>query len=87
MVDALEVTNVKERTFRRWRVVADAQLVDETDFMALVERLQSPTLDDCVTQAKTILQKSSSKTKLNSLFLVGACLRPMKKRNYYFYSQ
>ena len=56
-------------------------MVDETDFKALVERLQSPTLDDCVTQAKTILQRSSSQTKLNSLFLAGACLRPLKKRN------
>ena len=56
-------------------------MVDETDLKDLVESLQSPTLDDCVTQAKTILQRSSSQTKLNSLFLAGACLRPMKKRN------
>ena len=45
-MDALEVINVKERTFRRWRDIAEALLVDETDFMALVERLHSPTLDD-----------------------------------------
>ena len=32
--------------------------MDGNDFMALVERLQSQTLDDCVTQAKTILQRS-----------------------------
>ena len=77
MADALEDINIRDITFLRWRDVAEALLVDETDFKALVERLQSPTLDDCMTQAKTILQRSSSQTKLNSLVLAGTCLRPM----------
>ena len=81
LADALVVVNVKDRTFRRWRDVAEALLVDETDFMAMVERRLSPTLEDCVALARTVLQRSSSQTKLTSLFLAGACLRPMKKRN------
>ena len=81
MADALDTINVKGRTFRRWRIVAEARLVDEQAFNTLVGRIQNPTLDDCVAQGKTILQRSSSHAKLNSLFLAGACLKPMPKRN------
>ena len=68
------------RTLRRWRVVvAEARLGDE---LALSGGIRGePTLRDCVTQGKIILQRASSQPKLGALFLVGACLKPIKKKS------
>ena len=81
LLDALAAVNVKERTFRRWRLVAEARLVDESRFNLFLRRSPSPTLEDCVAYARTNLDRASSRVKLNSLFLTGAALKPMAKRN------
>ena len=77
--DALEVTGVPRITFRKWRIVAEARLVDERGFNTLVSRVQNATLEDCVTQGKTILQRASSLPRLEAQFLSGCCLKPIRR--------
>ena len=78
--DTLEVTGFPRRTFRRWRIVAEARLVDERGFNTLVSRIQNSTLEDCVTQGETILQRASSLSRLEALFLSGCCLKPIRRQ-------
>ena len=77
--DALEVAGIKRRTFRRWRAVAEARLLDEAGFLSLVNRISNATLQDCESQSKTILQRAVSRQKLEDLFRAGACLKPLRK--------
>ena len=77
--EAYTMTNVKRRTFRRYRTVAEARLVDELSFSNLIRQVENPTLEDCETKGKQILQRTTSKKKLNELFLAGVCLKPLRK--------
>ena len=76
--DAYTMTNVKRRTFRRYRTVAEVRLVDELSFNNIMRQVDSPTLEDCETKGNQILQRTS-KGKLNELFLAGVCLKPLRK--------
>ena len=77
--DAYTITNVKRRTFRRYRTMAEARLVDELAFNNLIRQVENPTLKDCETKGKQILQRTTSKRKLEELFLAGVCLKPLRK--------
>ena len=72
--DALEVTGFPRRTFRRWRIV------DERGFNNLMSQIQNSTLENCVTQGKTILLRASSLPRLEALFLPGCCLKPIRRQ-------
>ena len=50
--EAYTMTNVKRRTFRRYRTVAEARLVDELSFSNLIRQVENPTLEDCETKGK-----------------------------------
>ena len=77
--DALEVAGIKWRTFRRWRVIAEARLLDEPGLNTLVGRTLNASMGDCELHSKTILIRSTSRVKLEELFRAGACLKPLKK--------
>ena len=77
--DALEVAGIKRRTFRRWRVIAEARLLDEPGLNTLVGRTLNASMGDCELHSKTILNRSTSRVKLEELFRAGACLKPLKK--------
>ena len=66
---AFEAVNLKRRTFRSWKIVAEARLVDEQAFNTFLTRFQNSTLEDCCLQGgKTILERSSSRQKLIDFF-------------------
>ena len=56
--DALEVAGIKRRTFRRWRVIAEARLLDEPGLNTLVGRTLNASMGDCELHSKTILNRS-----------------------------
>ena len=78
LTDAMEVVGLKRRTFRRWRLVAEARLLDEPGFLNLVNRISRATLQDCETQSKTILQRASSHNRMEELFRAGVCFKYLR---------
>ena len=76
--EAFTILQTKRRTFRAYRNIAEARLVDMLAFERLIAAHVNPTLSDCDTEAKKILQRTTSKTKLRDLHLAGAALKPAK---------
>ena len=72
IVNALEQLGLKMRSFRRYRTIAEARLVDLTAFERILERGE-PTLEDLVTEGKRILRQN--RARLFILFGQGRCLR------------
>jgi len=76
--DALEVVGVPRRTFRRWRPVAEARLVDTRSLDKLTAKIQKPTLQNVEAMAKLVLSRASSSRRLLALFLSEMCLKPSR---------
>ena len=53
------------------------QIIDSVNY--LIRQVENPTLEDCETKGKQILQRTTSNRKLEELFLAGFCLKPLRK--------
>ena len=67
--EAFALVQTKWRTFRTYRKVAEARLVDLLAFERLVVAHLNPTLSNCDAEAKKTLQRTTSKAKLKDLHL------------------
>ena len=76
--DAFQLLNVKRRTFRTYRPIAEARLLDITAFKRLLSTHLNPTLHDANSEARKILQRAANKSKLRDLYLAGVILRPAR---------